>query len=301
MNIENEILARWKSRQEKYKTILRHSLPEARVLNEPYFRGTYSVTLTQTRTRFVLPRHLCVLQEVSETPTAAARDYLVVKYKKPRRVNPKFAREIETDFARTAFPLYAKPRELMRGFYVDITKAFFSILQMVGWNVAYCPQRYLSAGTPPTDFPFVENAVARDMLVSAAASKFISLWMPTRPSEHARFFSRLYNPQINLLVRDVLHACAQDAVRAGAIYVAMDGYIAPDEKSALAIIDACAQWGLHARVKAEGAGRVNGIHSYTVGEKYTLRQTSAHAERSFLKEIPYARWLKARVTAFAKG
>lgn len=303
MSIENDIKRRWENRADRYTTIVQNSLPNPRRINEPsFFFGHYSLTCPRSRTRIMVRTDAVKLGRQWEAPTTGARDYIAVVWGKAPRMLKKSRIKIEEALGRPhPAPLYAKPCSFVDGYYVDIRRAYYSILLVAGWDMRYSPGDYLAFGRPPNDFPFVENRVARHTLVSACRWEGVPEYQAMFPSVRSEHPNHLYHPQCTLLIRDVLTGLAADAVRAGAVYVATDGYIAPNQTTADCIQSVIADWGLECRIKANGPGRVFSQRSYRVGELVTVTQRAREETFSGIADLDYRRWLRARFSAIAAG
>lgn len=272
-------------------------MPSIKQLREPYLIGNASITLRESRRRFVRKSAALEIGEFLETPTTIARDYLALVYKKGPGLRGVQRESIEQIIKRfPAFPLYAKPSAFEDGIYIDVRRAFFSVMLVSGWNVSYHPLRFLHAGRKPSDFPFQDSSIARNSLVSVAQSRELVEFFPPNHKRHViTNYNPLLNESISALIRDVLHGVARAAIACGAVYVHTDGYIAPDENKALAIAQAIRDWGLEPRVKARGPGYVRGVANYAVGDsisKWVDRRYPTGQQFLSVAEVPHERWLQ---------
>lgn len=303
-SITSKIAGRVAARREKYLTREVKGFPPIRQLREPYLIGSASLTLRESRRRYVRRAAGLAIGEFLETPTTIARDYLTLAYGKGPGLRGPQKSEIEFVINRTpAFPLFATPKKFDDGFYIDVRRAFFSIMCVCGWNVSYRPRKFIGHGKPPLDFPFQDSSIARNSLVSVAQSRELVEFYPPNGKRHIiSTFNPLLNESISALIRDVLHSLARVAIENGAIYVHTDGYIAPDENAAQRIIQAVKDWGLEARIKSRGAGNVKGVANYSVGEmssKWVDRRFETGQTFSAIANVPYERWLQNNFSTLA--
>lgn len=246
-----------------------------------YARGQYSLTqLTGKvgeRNRFMLRRDACDFGDVTETPTATARDYLHVNKFKPKRLRAGIEYR---DFVQT--PDFAIPgARFSDGVYLDIRAAYFSIVSLVGWNCDYALGRWFVAGRSVDDFPFAQNRIARNSLVTSAEKKnSMPRLVPPGRIEFQNSFNELMNLNLITIVSDVLHALAWLARDAGAVYANTDGYVCPTQNIADAVAARVANFGLESRAKFAGAGGVAGMTSYQVGNFRTANYNPPAAVQS---------------------
>ncbi len=309
---------RARERAEKWKPVKLRKLPDPTRLPERAILGSYSYTLQVNRIRLLRMFSLIELDEaLQETPSAIARDYLILTYRRSPKILHTQAIEIgawddpdEEELARKhlkPFPLYAAPRKYENGFYIDIRSTFWSILQVAGWNVDYYPNEWLAKGKPPSDFPFPDHKQARSCLVSVARPGFIQCWDPNGKTPKDKFptiraTSPIVNLSISKLISDVLNSIAQTAVELGAIYANTDGYIVTTERQAAEVSQMVMDWGLTPRLKAEGRGAVKGTGSYKVGQMVSVPYSArgvAPAEVRNLYAPDYSRWLQKRFAKIA--
>lgn len=291
------IAGRVAARREKYVTREVNGFPSVKRLVEPYLIGNASLTLRSSRRRFVRRSAGLQIGNVLETPTTVARDYLTLTYGKGPGVRSSQASAIAAIIKRApAFPLYATPGQFDDGFYIDVRRAFFSVMCVAGWNVSYYPRKFLGCGKPPLDFPFQENSIARNSLVSVAQARDLTEYYPPHHKPHTiTTFNPLLNESISALIRDVLHGIARVAVENGAIYAHTDGFIAPNENAANNIIQSIRDWGLDARIKGRGAGYVLGVANYKVGEmqsKWIDRRWQTNQTFAAIATVEHERWLQ---------
>lgn len=225
------------------------------------FVGGFSLTLTQARVQYL--RDVIPLPNSFITPTQASRDYVTVKY--PERLRSKRSQwEWWQAFGR------AQPMATTRGryrdmVYIDLKSAYWSIVSLVGWDAEYF-KSYIVRGQDMSDFPFSDNRVARNSLVT----NFL-------PQNHTIAYldgnlvplptgKRMQNFGLWCLVMDVLHAVAWDMWhRFKAVYVNTDGYIIPAHAQDSAMEYIWKKYGLIARQKGRGIAQVWGVGCYDIG------------------------------------
>lgn len=233
---------------------------------EKVFLGQFSYTTTRTRQR-ILTRSSAEypLCEVPQTPTEIARDYLDVVFQKRLRATRE--QRLTFDIPRSA-PLHYQPAHILRGCYVDVQSAYFQILNLVGWDCDYFPQKYLGMGRPCTDFPAPQNKIARNSLVSSGLSYTFPVW-----TGHKLIEQNAGNKHINLglwcVIHDILHAIARLAYSYGAFYINTDGYLLSSDRAQAFQEETKERFGIETRVKAEGECAATGVGQYMVGTVMT--------------------------------
>jgi hypothetical protein len=263
--------------------------------------GAFSYALQTSRKRLLRSDVLISVDGTQDTPPALARDYLTLKYGKAGRVTwPQVKRLKET--ARP-LPLFIKPTTFDEGYYIDVRAAYWQIMQIVGWQVDYYPGRWLMRGPGVRDFPYREDKrpqkMARNCLVSAGQKGGLLRWMAgPKTTQEVNAGNRLINGQLVGLVHDVLHAIAVQAQRAGVVYVATDGYVAPTMRIAQRVGRILEDWGLEARLKGAGGGGVYGAGAYTVGRLRSRAPRSGQPVAN-LEPGEYDRWLQPRFEALS--
>lgn len=271
--------------------------PDVLTLEETALLGSHSYCLPGSRRRLIW--NTIVLEgEVKETPSAIARDYLTLEYKRGP-IGSKGQTSVTSLIP--AVPNVALPAEYSHGVYIDIKSCYWSIMQVIGWNVDYFPGRWLSPGRPPENFPFLSHKVARNCLVSAGRLGVVSRYIPHGQIDEIKIGNRLANTQLPRLISDVLNSIASQAVELGAIYCNNDGFIAPDLKIAKNIIQIIFDWGLTPTIKGEGAGSVKSSGAYRTGP-YKSLPWEMRQDKQAIKILfppPYRKWLQDRFSHFA--
>ena len=276
-------------------------LPDPDKLTEYTLLGAHSYALVETRRRLIKEK-IIIEPGIAETPSAIARDYLRLEYKHgPKGTH----RQLEHVAGIPPVPCYAKPGHFLQGYYIDIQAAYWSIMQIIGWDVDYNPGLWLSPGRPPSSFPFDDHKVARNCLVSAGRMTGIPTYNPKKlPGDPYLELTKgnvLKNMQLPRLIHDLLNSVAALCIDEGAIYANNDGVIAPSS----AIADRCTQimadWGLVGRVKYEGPGEVKAYGTYMIGTYGTRTYDRKRQEQpiAHVYAPPYAKWLLKEFSFFA--
>lgn len=269
--------------------------PSLTELNEPAFIGSFSWSTSTTKRKIVLRPFANSIYAPLLTPADLARDYLEVKYPKRARISSRQYWDMKNH--RTA-PLYATPGHLSFGYYVDLKAAYWSILQVIGWDVDYLPGRFLAVRSDVSDFPFPAYKLARNCLVSVGLPGKSTLWTGEKLVQQKRP-NRLINLMLWSCVQDVLNSIAADMVDIGAVYVHTDGYILPEERleDAFSILD---EWGLPGSVRHAGEAKIYGAGLY---------EMDTHKAKRFHSRVPRItdtidrsprKWLKPRFSRLAE-
>lgn len=282
-------------RRENWNTIEIQPLPGIRSFGESAILGTFSVLMLSSKARYILKPVLVSLDHTRDTPTSIARDYLMLKYKRGPIVSHK--QILSFDKHQKPAPNYAKPQEFRDGAYIDIQATYWSLMKIFGWNVDYYPGMWLRPGTRPDDFPFPDNKLARNCLVSAGLSDLIPIYTYPHGMKRVKKGNPLMNRSLLTAINDVLNSIAARAVTMGAIYVNSDGYIAPNWETADNIIQEIKEWGLVPRIKAAGAGEVVGSGTYQVGAVRSALMKTREITKGVdtIRNPAYNEWLKRSV------
>lgn len=297
-----------REKQSQKQMIFVNKLPPLSTLKELTIIGKFSYYQNQSQRRIIKKSDAVeIVPGLLETPPNLARSYLFEKYKlSPRISRVQFDATVES---LRQMPNYAAPGEFDYGFYVDIKGAYWSIMNIVGWDVDYWPGKWLADGTPPDDFPLPDHKTARSCLYSAGAISEIPYYDPAFKSKGKdnaidtfKNGNPLVNPQLAKLTSDVLNSIASQAIDAGAVYCNTDGFIAPNERVAGHIVHIIRNWGLEAGIKAEGAGGVKGAGAYKVGDStsapYAIRGESTPINKVYAPR--YLKWLERGFSFWAR-
>lgn len=258
-------------------------------LKEPAIIGLFAWTQAQLKRKWLLEKHAVPNAGHWVTPGDLARDYLAIKYANRRaRCTSKQYEACVRDVRST--PLYCVPSELEYAYYVDIKSAYWSIVQAVGWDVNYMPGEYIGVQSDVSDFPFADNKMARNSLVSVGLSGTISLWTGTMLKRQKRS-NKFINLVLYRLVCDVLNNVASRCIDAGAVYCFTDGYIVPQERLN-DVIEEITSWGLPYSIKAEGKCSVRAPGEYYFPQVRTksIPRRKPHAISKYYTNS--ASWLK---------
>lgn len=291
---------------EMYDTQIVRELPTiVPTIDNPRIIGRYSQTERRgkwgVRRRWIWTRDAVRIGDLIETPTSAARAYLHAHGLKARRFRGKFkywdARDLLQQ--RQYDPTFVIPQSPFDdGFYIDIRRAYFSICEIVGWDLSYEPGCYLIRGHSTSDFPFADNHIARNTLVTTTRTYPMQIAQPPdgRLERSRSSFNELENLQLALIVSDVLHALANLAIDAGALMVATDGYICPSANIARDVQQRIADFGLSSRVKHRGKGTVRHVGSYEIGDFATKNVVTRNATRTVRHvttfDMEHIRWIQ---------
>jgi hypothetical protein len=265
---EDDMNALLDERRKRYKTSVLDRFPPITSVKEMTYVASYTWSLSVRKARWLAESTVIEPFGYPQTAGEIARDYLTVKF--PKRLRAREAQRQLITLHR-APPLFAMPRAFQNMAMVDLKSAYWSILNIVGWDVDYWPGVFLHPGTTPFDYPGEPYKTARVALVTAGLSCRSLIWTGEQfKTQNMR--NQHINYGIWSVVQDTLHACAQVAIRHQAIYVHTDGYIVPMTEVKPLINDLFAECRLVARVKNYGAGEVYGIGCYDIGGKKTARK-----------------------------
>lgn len=197
-----------------------------------------------------------------QTPSELARDYLAVTFPNPLRAHHKQIADWRDNFRNA--PLYADPCMMRGAVYVDLKSAYWSLVSLFGWNTEYSYRRFWSLGNTCRDFPFSDDKLIRNILVSTGLTTTAQMWtgskIVTVPSKN-----RFANLGLWSAVQDTLHFIAREAVtKYEAVYVHTDGYIMPSS-SAWDFGDFVASLGLSVGIKHKGDAIIYGAGAYDIG------------------------------------
>lgn len=246
-------------------------MPDIHLIQEPVWVGIFSWSLQKTKARWLKGNTLVNMGFGVQTPTDVVRDYLAWKHPKKLKACGSQARAIT---AHRSTPLYLKPGVLTDGVYVDIKSAYFSLVNLVGWDVDYFPGKWVVPGQPCYDFPLANDTrrigkAARACLVSIGLSHTATKWSGSE-FYAVKTQNRLRNYGLWSIAQDILHAIAEKAVALGAIYAHTDGYILPNGAADL-LQEYISDWGLGSGRKGQGPTMVLGFGNFICGEFKTKR------------------------------
>lgn len=299
------ICERNKERNEKYKIHILKDFFDVRRCHFPVTMGIFAWSSQTISTKWLHQAHAANYDGGWSTPGDLARDYLAIKYM-GRRIRCTSAQWRECVATRVHPPVFCQPGTVEDGAYLDISGAFWQIVRAVGWDVDYLPGEFLYSKSRMRDFPYPENKMARNCLVSVGLPAPMRLWTGT-VLKFVNKPSRFVNLILWRLVQDVLNAIAYEMVNVGhAVYVYTDGYVLPVNflDSGFAILD---EWGINGRVKHAGRADIIGancyaIHSETTGTRATelyRRRPNRRPQAVNKITVSHVEWLKARFSKLA--
>lgn len=270
-----EILSRVRAKNERYDVVgVVDDLPPLSYFGEHMvWCGNFTRSAPTMRERYIRrgAEIKDVIHGITMSPTEAARSYLEFRFPKKLRATME---QINSYKPRRHQPMMALTGHYRDMIYLDLKSAYWSILQVVGWDCEYFPDLIVRGGDV-TDFPYPDNKIARNSLVSMCLPSSTFVWHNGRIKEmHMR---KNVNLSLWTLVQDVLAGIALELWNLGAVYVNTDGYILPARLESQAI-DLIGEWGLWAVTKHRGNCSVYGIGAYTIGShvcKYGHRLNSA--------------------------
>lgn len=284
-----------RSKLPTFETSIVTAFPPLTSLAEPAFLGSFSWAGINRRWRIIPRKDIRALFGFQLTPADIARDYIKAKYKRAGRIST--AQYHATVKAPRHAPLYAAPQTLERAVYLDLKSAYWSILQIIGWDVDYFPNRFLGVNSTCADFPFWRDKMARNCIVSVGLTGFGKRWTGEKLE-----FAPKPNPLTNMVlwcaVQDVLNSVAADMVNAGAVYVHTDGYILPADKvrDGFRVLD---EWGLIGSIRHEGECKVYAVGTYDIGGHKASRLNPTFGKPFDNIDRRWGGWLRPRFKRFA--
>jgi hypothetical protein len=258
------------------------------------FIGSFAWTNTVEKWKIIDSRNGILTGVGWQTPAELARDYVASTYQKPGRVKTTQYHEFMRH--RTA-PMFARPGVYEDSLYLDLKSAYWSILQVIGWDVDYFPGKWLSVKSDNRDFPYWKNKLARNCLVSVGVVGQGRAWTGEKLVFHKKQ-NKYTNMMLWAAVQDVLAGVAFDMKAAGAVYIHTDGYIVKrsDYVPAMEVFD---RWGLVGTVRSEGKHEVIGAGTYSSPNKPNNRMANMRP-KAFENINPVCvDWLRDRFSRFA--
>lgn len=292
-----------RDRQKGWTIYCVKDMPSLTDLNQAVIVGSFAYTCQALKTKWYY-KPLCLLTDGGwTTPGDIARDYVALKYPE-RRIKCTSSQWNACVNNKGIPPLYCKPGSLENGIYLDLRSAYWQIVRSVTWAVDYNPHRYIGTNGDMLDFPYSNEKLARNCLVSIGLSGSMSLWTGT-DMVYQKKPNRFINLILWRLVQDVLNAVACDMIEIGAVYVYSDGYILPADVEGLAF-EILAEWGLEGRIKKHGAVDVRAPNSYAFyNEQDGLYQTKPYQSFRHTSAIvkvydPGRAWLRKHFSVLAR-
>lgn len=267
----------------------------------PAYVGSLSVSSPNTKQRWFLKKDAIPFAGTWVSSADLARLYLSIKFGEKRRriTTPQWKNFYETN---RSMPLWADPLYLDYAYYIDVRSAYWTIMRAVGWNVDYMPGKHFAIKDPITvnDFPFPQNKMARNCLVSISADgqKVLKFWTGDQLL-FKKGGNGLVNKMLYCFICDVLNGIASDAIEAGAVYSYTDGFIAPSNRRA-AVEQAIEAWGVSVAIKREGECEILSPGGYKFGS-YETRKFKIQREHRLHKINPvHKEWLRKRFSRAAE-
>lgn len=303
MEYTKERLAKWKTQLlTKFFNITR--------LKYFTFIGSFSWTCETINMRWLYQPITVNYGSGQVTPADLARDYLSVKFpnRKIKCTSDQWHKCVDPEIRHQHQPpIICKPGEYRDMVYLDLKGAFWQIIRAVGWDVNYNPGKYLAKGADMTDFPYPDNKLARNCLVSIGLPTPLRFWDGQKLGFRTRN-SRFVNLIAWRLVQDVLNGVALDMQSVGCVYTYTDCYIVPRSKleSAFEILD---RWQLIADVRHDGDVKIvaptcyafrNGRKGSYQTRNYDDKRFNRRANRERMKVYdPGIEWLRPRFAPHA--
>lgn len=249
-------------RAQKKQTDVLKEFPVVYNVNEAVFLGSFSWSWARGDYRIISAGTARYPFGIPQTPAELARDYLTVKFPKPLRAHNRQIADWRDNMRKA--PLFAEPCLLNNAVYVDLKSAYWSLLSLFGWNTEYSYKRFWGRGWTCQDFPFFDDKLTRNILVSAGLCTPSLMWTGER-LVNVDSKNRHANLGLWTAVQDVLHFIAREAVtKYEAVYVHTDGYIMPSV-CAWDFSDWVASLGLEVGVKHKGQAVIYGVGAYDIG------------------------------------
>lgn len=285
------MIDRVKERMNGWSVELIDDFPSLLTLHEVVTLGSFAWSAQGRKHKWIKKFHAVDYGGGWVTPADIARDYLALKYPDRRkRITTDQYNKCVRD--RPQAPLYAEPCTLDHALYVDLVGAYWQIINVIGWDVNYNPNKFLGVNSNNGDFPFKDHKLARNCLVSSSLPSTLRMW----DGEKLVFKSKP-NRFINLLlwraVCDVLHGVAAAVVAAGAKYVHTDGYIVPMERAS-DVFSAIDNWHLRCAIKHEGACEIRGAGNYTFPSRQSGHKRTVKPRGINNIDNRYSQWLLPR-------
>lgn len=231
------------------------------------------------------------------TASDLAKTYIHAKYngKRSRITTDQYRAVVDQ---RKNQPLYTQPGEYADMHYFDMKSAYWTIIQVIGWDVDYFPGKWLGVKSSCRDFPFWKDKLARNCIVSSGLSGNSIQWTGEK-LVNVRRSNPLTNYALWAAVQDVLHGIADDMVKiAGAVYVHTDGYIIP-ASNYNAALEIMGEWGVIGSIRKSGDAKVYGAGTYTIGDSATKRRSVRFGKPVNTINAQYSKWLRPKFRHFA--
>lgn len=307
--MHGNMIAYARERIERNRIHLLRKFFDIRRLKVVTFMGSFSWSAPEIKTKWLYEPAVSNYGGGYVTPADLARDYLSIKYAN-RKINCTSDQWRNCVADRRQPPIVSMPGIYQNTSYLDLSGAFWQIIRAVGWDVNYNPGELLQSNSRMTDFPYPQNKIARNCLVSIGLPTPLRFW----DGANGKFKTRNRNSRfVNLvawrLVMDVLNGVAWDMVKLGAVYVYTDGYILADDRIDQAY-DILNSWGLQAKIQHNGNVHIVAPTNYCfTGGRDGDHMTGSYRDtmRRKIQPIPMMKvydpgnsWLRSRFARFAK-
>lgn len=266
-------------------------------LHHPATLGSFAWSCAPIRVKWLHQHNARNLGGGWVTPGDIARDYLALKY--PNRKMGITTEQWEKCVKDVpSAPIYCTPCHMDQGCYFDLTGAYWQIVRAVGWDVHYNPGKWLAVNSRMIDFPYPDEKLARNCLVSVGLVSPVRLWTGSKIISKNKP-NRFVNYVLWRLVMDVLNGVASDCVQAGAQYVYTDGYLV-DDRHAAAVEQVLQAWGLLYSVKHQGETQIKSVNRYRCGDYQTQDYARGFRVRAMSKLYAAPEGLREDYAMFAE-
>lgn len=290
----------YEKRMKRYTVVLIDEFPSVFTVHEPIILGSFSWTLPKSKQRWIIRGKVVDIGFGPQTAPEIARDYIDAAF--PRKLRA-YNDQIALIKQHRSPAMFCNPGRIIKGVYVDINAAYWSIAKLVGYNVDYFPGKWLGQGRHMEDFPIPQHKIARNSIVS------MGLMRPMRMYDGNGKMVEMNkgNPRVNFglwsVVQDVLHGIAFDLLKECDLrYVNTDGFIIPYHHLKRATEIIFERWALPFKIKndngkkAVGMTYVHAVGRYRVGEAVTKNIAYGGNEHfSNLKAYVSSDWLSERI------
>ena len=273
--------------QSMFPTIL-YEQPFAKDLPDGTILGTYAYSL-RGKVRWITKRDAEIIPGV--LPGDLARQWVRENYALPIRRRKDQNRSY-------VLPLRAIRGKYVAGAYVDISKAYRRVLELVGYDVDYRIGKYLSA-TPiqlAEEFYLYKPLYQQCVAISAT---YLSTIPTIKNGEVVtrRVRNVFHNPCLYAFASEMLACYVGEVVNNfRCAYANTDGVIV-DVRDADGVIQLASDYQCTAKIDAQGHTEVWGVGSYVVGERRSKRQ-DANPSTVFQTALPskeLAKWMRVRL------
>lgn len=257
--VENYMLFKANKRREGYSTFLVDRYPNLSKIPENVILGSFSWFMLNTRRRLISKAFVRYVDGQPCTPSDLARDYLEFKY--PQKLRTTKTQWLESRKNRH-HPIFALPCKIEDAVYIDLKSAYWSILQVLGWDVDYMPGLFLGVNSLMSDFPFGDDKLARNCLVTAGLTTESRMWIGKKGYISVKKRgNKKTNRVMWMCVQDVLNGIAAECIQAGCVYVHTDGYIC-SRRDFSRVTSVLQSWALRYNIKYQGECTVYGAGCY---------------------------------------